>query len=88
MCPKIVLNLKGKLKAQFEKIMLESDIWTKEQVAYYLERDVRTITRYVKRRGLPMVKKKGQHPFFRRKDVERWVELNRWVLYKKAPNSA
>ena len=66
--------------------MLESDVWTIEQVAYYLERDVRTVRRYVKERKLPMEKPKGRHPFFRKEKLDTWVKHNRWVLYKKAPN--
>lgn len=57
-----------------ERASEASEVMTREQVAELLSVDVRTITTYVKKKGLPATKLGGNEWRFRRSDVLRWIE--------------
>lgn len=57
-----------------ERTETTAEIMTREQVAELLNVDVRTITNYVKKRGLPATKLGGNEWRFRRTEVLKWIE--------------
>ena len=52
----------------------ESEFMTRDQVAELLHVDVRSVTNYVKKRGLPAMKLGGNEWRFRRSEVLKWIE--------------